>query len=189
MSEKEKNKKINSKMSVQTIATLAILMAAQVVIAQLLTIHTFDIKISLSFIPIVIAARLYGAYGGAVVAGIGDIVGYIVHPVGAWFPPITITYAVVGIMFGLFFKKKYNITRILIAVIISEWVFSLFITTFWISVLGYNSQDTMFWDFYFTKVALRIPQVVVHTVLKAVIIPVMFKAMDRIKFTRNITQA
>ena len=87
----EKNK-MNIKTSVQTLAVMAVLMAAQAVLGML-EIHTATIKISLSFIPVVIAARLYGGAGGALVAGLGDIIGCIVHPVVAWFPPITLTYA------------------------------------------------------------------------------------------------
>lgn len=189
MPEKEKNKKINVKTSTQAIATLAILIAAQVVIAQFLTIHTFDIKISLSFIPVVIAARLYGAWGGAVVAGLGDILGYLCHPVGAWFPPITLTITLTGIIFGLFLKKSDSFWRVLFSVLISEFVISLFVTTFWIAILGYNTQDTMFWEFYWTKVGLRLVQTIALTAVKLVIIPPMLKAMDRIKFTQNIIKA
>ncbi len=184
----EKKKKFNVRMSVQTLTTLAILMAAQAVIEQLLTIHTMHIKISLSFIPVVIAARLYGMAGGALVAGLGDIVGYIFHPVGAWFPPITITYAVVGMMFGLFFKKKADFKRILVAVLISEFI-SLFVTTLWISFLSYPSDGGNFWAFYITKLTWRIPQILIITALKLVIIPPMFKAMERIKFTKQIIEA
>ena len=70
-----------AKLSTQTMAVFAILIAAQFVISQFLTFQVWNIKISFSFIPVVIAARLYGAVGAAEVAGIGDIIGVIFRPV------------------------------------------------------------------------------------------------------------
>ena len=127
-----KKSRINIKTSVQTIAIIAVLMAAQAVLGML-EIHTATIKISLSFIPVVIAARLYGGIGGALVAGFGDIIGCIIHPVGAWFPPITLTYAFSGLVYGLFLKKRTNIWSVVLSVGITQFIISLFITTIWIA--------------------------------------------------------
>lgn len=184
----EKKKKINVRTSTQTLAMLAILVAAQMVIAQFLTIHTWNMKIGFSFIPVVIAARMYGAAGGAIVGGLGDIIGAIVQPVGAWFPPITVTNVIVGIMFGLLLKKSDNFLRVLTSVLVSELFFSLFVTTLWISIL-YSTANTDFWPYYFTNLISRIPQVIILIAIKMVIIPPMLKAMDRIKFTKQIINA
>ncbi len=174
-------KRMNVKSSVQTIALIAVLMAAQAVLG-LLEIHTATIKISLSFIPVVIAARLYGGIGGALVAGFGDIIGCIIHPVGAWFPPITITYAVSGLIYGLFLKKGTEIWRVLVSVGITQMIISLFITTVWIAYLSYPN-DGMFVEFYFTRVAMRVWQVLIMSVVQVIVIPPMLKAMDKVKFS------
>ena len=129
---------------------------------------------------VVIAARLYGGIGGALVAGFGDIIGCIVHPVGAWFPPITLTYAFSGFIYGLLLHKKANLVRIFIAIGITQLLISLFATTLWIAFLSYKN-DMMFFEFYLTRVGLRIWQVLVMSVVQAVIIPPMLKALDKIK--------
>ncbi len=174
-------KRMNVKSSVQTIALIAVLMAAQAVLG-LLEIHTATIKISLSFIPVVIAARLYGGIGGALVAGFGDIIGCIIHPVGAWFPPITITYAVSGLIYGLFLKKGTELWRVLVSVGITQMIISLFVTTVWIACLSYTN-DGMFVEFYFTRVAMRVWQVLIMSVVQVIVIPPMLKAMDKVKFS------
>lgn len=191
MSEKNLNEtkksKINIKTSTQTLATFAILIAAQFVISQFLTFHVWDLKIGLSFIPVVIAARLYGAVGGALVAGIGDIVGVIFHPVGPWFPPITISAMLVGAMFGLFLKKSDSLWRILVSVLISEFVFSLFITPLWITILYRGEAD--FFTYYGLLVVKRLGvQIIPMTIVKLLVITPMLKAMDRIKFIKTITE-
>jgi ECF transporter S component (folate family) len=177
-----------AKLSTQTMAVFAILIAAQFVISQFLTFQVWNIKISFSLIPVVIAARLYGAVGAAEVAGIGDIIGVIFRPVGIWFPPITISAMLVGAVFGFFLKKSDSFIRILISVLISEFVFSLFITPLWLTIL-YKGNGTDFFAFYFSTLVSRIfVQIIPMTIVKLVVITAMLKAMDKIKFVKRMTE-
>lgn len=183
-----KSRKVNVKLSTQTMAVFAILIAAQFVISQFLTFQVWNIKISFSFVPVVIDARLYGAVGAAEVAGIGDIIGVIFRPVGIWFPPITISAMLVGAIFGLFLKKSDSFIRILISVLISEFVFSLFITPLWLTIL-YKGNETDFFAFYFSTLVSRLfVQIIPMTIVKLVVITAMLKAMDKIKFVRHMTE-
>lgn len=183
-----KSRKVNVKLSTQTMAVFAILIAAQFVISQFLTFQVWNIKIGFSFVPVVIAARLYGAIGAAEVAGIGDIIGVMFRPVGIWFPPITISAMLVGAVFGFFLKKSDSFIRILISVLISEFVFSLFITPLWLTIL-YKGNGTDFFAFYFSTLVSRIfVQIIPMTIVKLVVITAMLKAMDKIKFVRHMTE-
>ncbi len=186
MDVKKQRNKSNLRTATTSMTTLAILMAAEVVL-NLLEIHTASIKINLAFIPVVIAAYLFGSAGSIVVYGLGDIVGCIVHPVGAWYPPITITYALIGAVFGLLLKNNSSIIKTVIAVVINQFVISLFITTLWISLLSYNTNDTMFMEFYFTKVVLRLWQIGIMTAVQIVIIPPVLKSIERIPFVRSLS--
>mgnify|MGYP002621307544 FL=1 len=177
-----------AKLSTQTMAVFAILIAAQFVISQFLTFQVWNIKIGFSFVPVVIAARLYGAIGAAEVAGIGDIIGVMFRPVGIWFPPITISAMLVGAIFGLLLKKSDSFIRILISVLISEFVFSLFITPLWLTIL-YKGNETDFSAFYFSTLVSRLfVQIIPMTIVKLVVITAMLKAMDKIKFVRHMTE-
>lgn len=177
-----------AKLSTQTMAVFAILIAAQFVISQFLTFQVWNIKIGFSFVPVVIAARLYGAIGAAEVAGIGDIIGVMFRPVGIWFPPITISAMLVGAVFGFFLKKSDSFIRILISVLISEFVFSLFITPLWLTIL-YKGNETDFFSFYFSTLVSRLfVQIIPMTIVKLVVITAMLKAMDKIKFVRHMTE-
>lgn len=183
-----KTKSRKAKLSTQTMAVFAILIAAQFVISQFLTFQVWNIKISFSFIPVVIAARLYGAIGAAEVAGIGDIIGVMFRPVGIWFPPITISAMLVSAIFGLLLKKSDSFIRILISVLISEFVFSLFITPLWLTIL-YKGNETDFFAFYFSTLVSRLfVQIIPMTIVKLVVITAMLKAMDKIKFVKRMTE-
>ena len=185
MLQKQRVGKLNLKSSAVVIAVLAVLIAADAVLGML-EIHTGLIRISLTFIPMAIAARLYGVAGGALVSGLGDILGCLMHPVGAWYPPITLTYVLVGAIFGLILRDGRSFPRVLISVGITQLIVALFINTLWISLLSYNSQDTMFIEFYFTKVAIRVWQVIIMIVIELITIPPILKAMESIRFFRKL---
>lgn len=172
----EKKRQENIKDATVKLAIFAILIALQVVISQFLTIHTEILKITLSFIPVVIAGRLYGALGAGLIAGIGDILQAFIFPVGAWFPPITLTSVAVGIVFGLFLKKSDSFLSVLISVLITELFFSMFITPIWLYML----QGTDYW----LLVVSRLPQIIVMTTVKLVLIPPVLKLTNKIGFVK-----
>lgn len=174
----EKRRQENIKTTTIKVAVFAILIALQVVIAQFLTIHTEILKISLSFIPMVIAGRMFGFIGAGLIAGIGDVLQAFLFPVGAWFPPITITTVLIGMVFGLFFKNGTNFARVLIAVLITELVFSMFITPIWLTML----QGVGYWFIVFS----RLPQIAVMIAVKLLLIPPVLKMTERIGFIKKL---
>ena len=163
----------NIKKNTLMVVTLGILTASCIVISMFLTIHLDNIKLTLTFIPIIIAARLYGPVGGGLVAGLSDIIEVLIHPLG-WCPLITLTSILVGIIFGLLLKSKYNIPRIILAAVITELIISLFVTTLWLN-LWYGAP-------YFPTLIMRIPQVLIMLVLKIAVTYPILKAIDRIPF-------
>ena len=174
MNKQENNRsKINIKGSTISVAVLGILTAMCIVIAMFLTIRPNDsIKITLTFIPVVIAARLYGPAGAGIVAGLADIIGCIVNPHGMIYPPITMTEVMVGIVLGLFLYKKWNMIRIIAAVGINQLIFSTFLTPLWLFFLyGANYQ---------TLLVVRIPQILIMITIQIILIPVILKTMDKI---------
>ena len=70
-----------------TMAVIAMLLALAVVLAIFGTVQVTDfLKIGFSFLPNEIAAMLFGPSVGGIVAGVADILKYLVKPVGAFFP-------------------------------------------------------------------------------------------------------
>lgn len=118
-----------------TLVCLALLTAMQIVFARFLVIPiTSSLRFSLSFIPVVIAARCFGPLGSMVVYGLGDLIGAIAIPTtGAYMPGFTLTSVVSGLIFGLFLSKKASLPRITLSVLCSQIVCSLLMNSFWIS--------------------------------------------------------
>ena len=120
-----------------TLVCLALLTAMQIVIARILVIPLSEsLRISFSFIPVVIAARRFGITGAVTVYALGDFIGAVAFPTtGAYFPGFTLTAAVSGLIYGLFLGKKTSNIRIILSVLLSQALCTVLMNSFWISQL------------------------------------------------------
>ena len=163
---------------------LALLCAMQIVFARFLVIPVGDsMRFSLSFIPVVFAARYFGILGSVAVYGLGDFLGAIIFPTGGAFQiGFTVTAAVSGLIYGIFLGKECekplrklfsfdnkDIIRIFLSVFTSQLVCSLFLNSFWLSFY----YGAPFW----AKFVMRIPQAGIMSVLQ---IAFMVLFLDRI---------
>ncbi|MBO5936821.1 MAG: folate family ECF transporter S component, partial [Clostridia bacterium] len=154
--------KKNSKNSLFTLTCLALLTAMQIILARYLVIPVSEsLRFSMSFIPVVIAARRFGIVGGISVYAIGDFLGAIIFPTGgAFFPGFTVTAAVSGLIYGLFLSKKGGAVRIVLSVLISQLVCTLLMNSYWLSTLMGSEFSAIFIS--------RIPQALIMSVLQIV---------------------
>ena len=162
--------------SLRTLVILSMLTAMEIVLNRFLSINAWNLKIGFSFIPVVVAAMLYGPAGGACVAALGDFLGAILFPIGPYFPGFTFTALLTGIVFGLFLRRKQTPLRTVIAVLINQLGLSLLLNTFWISVL-YKSP-------YFPTLLSRIPQCAVLIPVQIALILAFSHALRRLKFQK-----
>ncbi|MBP3323924.1 MAG: folate family ECF transporter S component [Clostridia bacterium] len=149
------------------IATIALLVALQIVLSRFLSIPTPITKIGFSFVPLVISARKYGVIDTAIVAFISDILGAILFPQGTFFPGYTLTAVMFGVTFGLFLHYSDNIIAIVSSVIINQFGFSLFLNTLWIQIQSTTP--------YHVLLGTRVWQSLVMTVVQIVVIIIIVK--------------
>lgn len=164
-----------SKITTKQLALLAVLIAVEVVLSRFLSISLWNLKIGFSFVPVMLAAYLLGPVGGLLVGGLGDFIGAILFPIGAYFPGFTVTAAITGLIFGLLLYKKCNLPRILISVFSTQIICGLLINTWCISYL-YGSA---YWPLFVTRLA----QVGVMIVLEVAFAEL---ALDRVKILKKI---
>lgn len=159
------------RMNVRTVTLLSVLIAMEIVLSRFLSIHTWNTKIGFSFVPVVMAAMLFGAMEAGVVAAFGDIIGAMMFPVGAYFPGFTLTAFLNGVVYAILLKKKQSLGKIILAVLIVQITGSLLLNTYWISVL-YGSP---YWPLFFTRIyqtlVMSFVQVAVILVLSHNVIP------------------
>ncbi len=161
------------------LATMAMLIALEVVLSRLVApINTQFSKISFGFVPIAIAAYLYGVKGGAVVAGVSDVIGAILFPTGEFFPGFTVTAIFQGVIFGIFLGKKFDgklnkFLRSFIPVFITQILGSLLLNTFWISYMYHSSFKALF--------VTRIVQTLILIAVQTAVIPIFTESFSKIK--------
>ena len=110
---------MNTKINTRDLVILSLLIAMNIILSRFLSIATPIMKIGFSFLPLTIAAVMYGPKYTAIVAVIADIIGATLFPSGAFFPGFTITTFIVGILYGVFlYNKPRDLKNIITAVFI-----------------------------------------------------------------------
>lgn len=160
---------MQTRINVRSVSMIGVLVALEMVLTRFLTIHTWNLKIGFSFVPVVVAAILYGPVTAGLVAAIGDVIAAVLFPVGAFFPGFTLSAFLTGIVFGLFLKKSQSAVRIAGSVVAAQFVISQILNTYWIAFL-YGSP-------YLPLFATRIYQTAVMTVVESVSIYLIAKRL------------
>ncbi len=178
------------KRPVQYITVTAMLVALCVVLDRLSAMSDF-FKIGLGFVPVVIAAALYGPATSALVYGLSDFIAANLFPKGAYFPGFTLSCILMGAVYGIFLYKKSGKINVITAEAklsrkillylykvvtptLINTAIGMFLTTFWISLL-YDEKS--YWGYFMG----RIPQHVILTLLNLVLIPALVALCARLE--------
>ena len=89
------------KISTRRLAVSALLLALDVLFVRVLALNTPVMKIGIAF-----CAMAYGPWWAALVSALGDLLGSVLFPTGAYFPGFTLTAALTGLIFGLVLYKR-----------------------------------------------------------------------------------
>lgn len=169
-----KEEAMHTKMSVKSISIIGILVAMEIILARF-SIHTWNLKIGFSFVPVVVAAIFYGPVTAGLVGAIGDIMGYILFPVGAYFPGFTLTAFVTGMIFGFFLRKSQSVLNIVLAVLCVQIFVSQFMNTYWISFL-YGSP---YWALFATRIYQTAAMIAVEIISTLLIVKKVVPVLTR----------
>lgn len=160
------------KFSAKKICILAVLVALDVVLSRFISINTMGAKIGFSFVPVMVAAYLYGPLSAGLVGSLSDFIGAILFPFGPYHPGFTVMAFVTGAVFGIFLRKEGPCDRrfwirAVAAVLIDCLIVGLLVNTLWVSRL-YGSKTYTGWFIYrLTQYAVMIPvQLVMAPVVK-----------------------
>ena len=155
------------------LTTLAILVAMHIILSRFLSYSVWNMKIGFDFLPVAVAAVLYGPAGAAVVGALGDFVGAILFPIGPYFPGYTFSAALSGAVLGAFLHQHQPLPRVLGAVAVNQWLISLLLTSFWISFTNLTPYWPMVWT--------RVPQCAIMTVLQIPVLMLLPRLLRSIK--------
>jgi len=118
---------------------MALLVAIEVVLGRFLSIRTPIVTIGFGFVPIMLAAMLFGPARGAIVGGASDFLGAILFPIGAYFPGFTLTGALTGAIYGIcLHKRQPKLRHAALAALLVNVVCSLCLDTLWLYIIMNN---------------------------------------------------
>lgn len=118
----------------------ALLIALDVVFSRVLAINTPLMKIGLGFAAVALSAMLYGPLWAALTAALGDLVGALLFPTGAYFPGFTVTAALTGLIFGLFlYRREKSWLRTFLAALCNCLLVTFLLNTLMIAVFFRSS--------------------------------------------------
>ncbi len=167
-------------LSTKNICSLGLLIAITVVLSIIsgyLRIGNIS-KLSISFVPVFIAAYAYGGIIGGVVAAIADIISCFINPVGPFMLQITMIEFVFGFIYGIFFYrlscKFYTQNAALCSII--QFLSNIFIKTIILS-LSYKNPFTILF-------IQRLPVCIIQMILIFAVLLLLksfTKTIDKIK--------
>lgn len=153
----------------KTLAVTAMLIAVAVVLGFFSVQLTDFIKIGFSFLANELTAFLFGPAVGGIMAGIADIVKYLIKPTGPFFFGFTFNAILGGVIYGMvLYKKPFTLRRILTAKVIVVLLVNLGLNTLWLSIM-YGSSFVALLPVRAAKEAMMLPieTILLYTVTKA----------------------
>ena len=130
----------SGKITLRQLTVSALLIALDVVFSRVLAINTPLMKIGLGFAAVALSAMLYGPAWAALTAALGDMIGALLFPTGAYFPGFTATAALTGLIFGLFlYRREKSWLRAFLAALCNCLLVTLLLNTLMIAVFFRSS--------------------------------------------------
>ena len=170
----------SGKITLRQLTVSALLIALDVVFSRVLAINTPLMKIGLGFAAVALSAMLYGPAWAALTAALGDMIGALLFPTGAYFPGFTATAALTGLIFGLFlYRREKSWLRAFLAALCNCLLVTLLLNTLMIAVFFRSSPAELagadfarFMELTSLKalLAARIPQFFIMLAVQALVL-------------------
>ena len=166
--------------SIKSVVAAALLIALHTVLAVFVSIQvTPTLRISVSFLANCAIGYMFGPVMGFVCGGLGDLIQFVIKPTGPYFPGWTISAALAGFIYGLFFygcnmkvAEKYDeqgqkkgilriidfkfLLRCAAALTIDTLLVNVLLGTYWCSIM-YGKGFAFYLSIRFAKNMIQLP--------------------------------
>lgn len=126
--------------NIYSLAAIAMLLALRVVLGFFangtLAFFGNNVKLSGFFLPIAVTGAMFGPIPAAITGALGDIVSFLINPVGMYFPGFTISGFVTGMIYGLvLYKGDITLIKVIIAWVVNMLAVETFLAAYWLYLL------------------------------------------------------
>lgn len=123
---------------IQGLTLCAMMLALRVVLgyfANATLAITPDIKIGFGFLPVAITGILCGPVPAMIVGGMGDLLSFLLAPMGYYFPGWTVSGILAGLLYGLFlYKSDCSLVRIIICEVVIGVFIEIALGSLWLLI-------------------------------------------------------
>lgn len=115
---------------------IGLFIALEVILTRFCSINTPIMRIGFGFLPVAMLAIMFGPIWAGIAYALGDLIGMMIFPTGAYFPGFTLTAFLTGITFGiLLYKQRITYKRAFIAALLVCCLWNLCLDTYWLYLL------------------------------------------------------
>ena len=128
------------KMSVKKLTALAMLVALNIIMAEVAKFPLVPkvLELSFGFVPVALAGMLFGPWTAMLVSGVADVIGAILAGV-EFFPGYTLSAVLSGLFYGLtLHKQDVKIWRIALGQLLVSLIVYSGCNTLWAYLMGYG---------------------------------------------------
>lgn len=158
------------------IVLTALLVALNVILERFLAYSVWNQTVSFGFIAVAFAAAFLGTPYAIAVSGLGDLIGSLLFPFGAYFVGFTVTNCIYGLILAEFVRKNATPVKIAIGVVLNKIVCSLILNTLWISILYRGGIDA-----FFIVLPTRLPGAVIMTAVEMIVLILLFSEKSKVQ--------
>ncbi len=163
--------------SIQNLSLIAMFMAVWVVLVLAVVQVSDSVSISFEFIAVFLVGAMFGPFVGAIFGFFGDLMAYLVNPVGSFFVLYAVSVMVDGLIYGvILYKNKFGVKRVVLCQIIRDVLTNLILNTIFIHMQ--TGQD-LFILFWFTRLPKNIIKIPVNCVLIVLITKLIQKILKK----------
>lgn len=121
----------------RTIVLAAMFIALNLALDMVTIYITPDLRLGVGFVCSAMVGMLFGPAVAVVTAAAGDIIAYLMKPMGAYFPGFTISAVLGGVIYGLlFYRQEIKLWRCFLAKLLVSVLINIGLNTLWLSIMG-----------------------------------------------------
>ncbi len=118
--------------NLRTLTTVSLLLALSIVISNFFIPLGNNLHIFFTFLPKAAFCAVGGPLVGLAAGFVGDILGYLIHPNGAYFFGYTVSSMVGCFLYGVcFYQTKINLPRMIIAKTLTNLLINIGLGSLW----------------------------------------------------------
>ncbi|QHI71354.1 folate family ECF transporter S component [Aminipila terrae] len=115
---------------------IGLFIALEVILTRFCSINTPILRIGFGFLPVAMLGIMFGPLWAGIAYALGDFIGMMIFPTGAYFPGFTLTAFLTGATFGIFLhKKSITYKRAFFTALLVCCLWNLCLDSYWLYIM------------------------------------------------------